>query len=1536
MRAKQGCSWAALFVVLGCLLTAVLAVSLFATGEAPLHDPRLTGIEPGPNYAFQPTTPITLSFDQPMEPTSVESAFLLSPAVPGTFHWNEDRTETTFVPSGTGYELGTRYTARLSAGAKAGTLPRMTNSAVEWWFSLPPLLEDKEPVGGGADMGAWPRLKVVFNYALNCEQTVSTFAITPAVAGALACYDRTITFRPTEPLAPDTRHTATLEHVHLEGDPSMRPGVVWRFRTAPRLRIVDVSPSGMDPLTDLWVPVAISFSRPVVEESVTSRFSLRAAGGAPLTGQQTWELNGARFVFVPDEPLYPATAYQITLLAGVYDELGFELEEPISVSVHTTLFVGIPSPSPEARNVRLDSAIRVPFTRGMDRASVEAGFSLTPTLEGAMSWEEDTLVFLPQGGLAPETAYQVALSAAVRDASGAPLAKSHLWAFVTEEFLADVDVPSGKPVLELRQPVAFSFALPMDRNSVRSALSIMPETQGEMTWTDDDRGVVFLPDPAWLPGTGYQVNLSGSARTKDGYQTLGEDRDWTFATGVAQVQFGKGPNLQVMDAAGDRTLQVWATGADVADLALYAITPTQFLDLYSSGFRGVGPEEERAVDFGASVPVAAWRDDMESLEAERHGMEGRPAQINLPGDVPPGLYVVTADPASDESGQLLIVLSHHALVLKRALAGTGSQAQAQVVAWDTKIGDGSPVVSSTVSLFERDGTLLAQTQTDGDGLAVLDVPGDPGPLLGLAELDGDWTVCGLSNEWTESGWWWWWSQPPAGSTYATYSYTDRPIYRPAQTVYFKDMIRADEDVSYTLPSPDLLVSVRLRDARDNIVSTQVLTTTQFGTVHGAFELADEPMLGIWNLETVVADQITRQPFKVEEYRKPEYSVTVSVPQSVYIHGEPISVTVDTGYYYGEPVAGADVILHAYPSYPDDYYGEQQTSFGYPLTSMEGRIDDQGRWAALVPTEDLFSRTSRARRIQLALEATVSDGSGQSVSSYETIAVLRTAQGLSLNMDRHGYRPEEEIPFSVWVLDRNGNPVDGIELATTVLGWDDRTTAHQGAVSDSTGEARFSLRLPEQGWYTLRVSGSDDNGREMSAEDYIWVYDPSGQAPWYQGQWGPDAPLTVSADRRTYAPGDVAQILVNTIKSGPALLTFERGQTRDAMAVDLISGTNLITFPVRSDYAPNIHVNVAQYGPVTDWWSEQSKPEAELHSASAEVYVPMPDRMLDVQLVPDQVAYGPGESAVFHIRVTDTAGQPVEAEVSLVVVDEAIYALAEDLSKDPFEVFYGPRPNLVRTYDSLRPTRWLWEEGPGLGGGDEEGSAPRRDFLDTAYWAPTVVTDERGEAIVTFDWPDNLTEWRALARAITADTRVGQATTSAVVSKEIVVRPSLPRFLVQGDVVTLTATIHNYTGQAVSATVDLDLEGPLVAWGAIEGDTQRQLVSVPVGGSTAVGFPVSAAEAGQALVAVQTTATYGGAKLAGRDAVKLPLSVYPLAIPEVTAHSGILEPARPTDTLTLTVPADAIDELSSLQIRVDSSVAPGLLDGLEYLVGYPYG
>ncbi len=1539
---------ALLFAVVACLVFASLAAVLILRGEVPVYAPRLTGFEPHPGSTFLPTTPITLAFDQPMEAASVEAAFSLEPPVAGTFDWSSDHTRVTFVPAGAGYETGTRYTARLAAGAEAAMFSRTTARAVEWRLSLPPLLQSSSPSAGAIDIGANPWLQAESNYPLDCPPTLKTFAIEPKIEGLLRCQERTVVFRPTSPLEPDRAYVASLAHLFLEGDPNPRPGVRWEFHTAPSLTIEEVDPVSQALVADPWSEVHILFNRPVVTDSLLPRFALLAEDGERLDGQVRWEAGGSAFVFQPDGPLLPESHYRFQLEAGVRDDLGFTLDQPLDVPFTTLGLLELPEPIPGTEGVALDTHLRIPFTRPMDKASVEAGLTFTPTLEGAVTWEGDTLVFVPRGGLASDTSYTVRLSPSVRDATGVPLSKRRQWPFSTEPFLLEAKVPSGRTVRQLQQPVELTFALPMDAGSVAAALSISPTTPGELLWSDDRRQATFQPEPAWHSGAEYQVLLSGRARTADGLQSLGQDVAWDFATAVAEVDFGLGPNVQVMDAAGPRAFQILLRGANVADFRLFPLTRAQLLELYNAGTTSVGHQEAAISATLGLTPTVAWREAVTPLDEAASLIGWSPVEGHLPGDLAPGLYLLSGGSKPGEALEetdrpLLIVLTRHALVLKRALAGSGSQSQAHVLAWATELGSGTPVVSATVQLYDRAGNILAEGTTDGQGLLALVLPGEPAPWLALAEAGGDLTVCGFGMEWSEGAWWGWGDLPDERPPYLTYGYTDRPIYRPGQLVHFKEWIRADDDASYRLPAPDLPVTVRLRDARDNIVATQALTPTAFGTVSGTIRLADETTLGTWHLETDVAGTVTHHPVQVEEYRKPEYEVIVSTPQRAFVQGEAVSVTVASTYYAGQATAGAEVVLRVYPAYAEEDYGEGALWFGAPLLWEEGVTDAAGRWTTALSTEGLFDPDGFDERLLLALEATVDYGGGQTVSSYQLVTVHRAGQGLSLLLERQGYEPGEEIPFGARLLDLDGRPLPGAELTARVLGWDDAEVAMGSTTTDETGHGHFTVSLAEQGWYRLVVVGTDRSGRPIAAEDRLWVHDPAGQAPQYQGRWGTEGALSVGADRPSYAVGDEARLVVHAAAPGPALLTLERGEIRYVQSLSLVSGTNLITLPIRADFAPNIHVRVNQFGPLAleAGRYELGLPDAELHTAITQLLVPLAGQQLTVTLETDRQSYAPGDEALLRLRVVDAKGQPVTAEVSLSVVDEAIFALAEDQSEDPFAAFYAPRPNLVRTLDSLRPTRWPFP-GWGTGGGEsEETGIPRRHFLDTAYWAPALVTDKNGEAVATLQLPDNLTEWRVLARAVTTDTLVGQATARLVTQQELIVRPALPPFVVAGDTVTLTAQIQNSLSEPLSATVRLSLEG--LALEADAGDGV-QVVHVPAGGSALVHWPALAewpagplAQAeGRASVSLSAVATQRGTRLAGRDAVEVTLPVYLPVVSEVTTFAGELTAARISETMTVTVPADALPGLSRLQINLAPSLLAGLLDGVEYLVDYPHG
>ncbi|MCI0477379.1 MAG: hypothetical protein L0Y55_14115, partial [Anaerolineales bacterium] len=309
-----------------------------------------------------------------------------------------------------------------------------------------------------------------------------------------------------------------------------------------------------------------------------------------------------------------------------------------------------------------------------------------------------------------------------------------------------------------------------------------------------------------------------------------------------------------------------------------------------------------------------------------------------------------------------------------------------------------------------------------------------------------------------------------------------------------------------------------------------------------------------------------------------------------------------------------------------------------------------------------------------------------------------------------------------------------------------------------------------------------------------------------------------------------------------------------------------------------------------------------------------------------------------IKTTDSTGKPVSAEVSLSVVDKAVLALAQTFGFDIREAFYGKRDLAVKTSQSLTVflARVNQREDFGGGGGGEEEA--RKTFPDIAYWNPTIVTDANGSANVEVKLPDNLTTWTAIANGVTAQTQVGKATGDTIVTKDLIVRPVLPRFLNVGDQATIGAIVRNSTERTQVVTVTL------TATNLVYGKQPNQPVldaaiyttTVAAGQSATVNWWVSVPNVpnkpNAPNVPISTTITIGARGETARDAVQLTIPIEPFGEKRIGTTAGQAD-FENTD-FTITIPKDAT--FATLKLSTSPSLAAGLIDSLEYLTGYPYG
>ena len=99
---------------------------------------------------------------------------------------------------------------------------------------------------------------------------------------------------------------------------------------------------------------------------------------------------------------------------------------------------------------------------------------------------------------------------------------------------------------------------------------------------------------------------------------------------------------------------------------------------------------------------------------------------------------------------------------------------------------------------------------------------------------------------------------------------------------------------------------------------------------------------------------------------------------------------------------------------------------------------------------------------------------------------------------------------------------------------------------------------------------------------------------------------------------------------------------------------------------------------------------------------------------------------------------------------------------------------------------------------------RRDFSETAFFYPTMLTDSTGSLVLQFTAPESLTKWKLLGLAHTKDLEYGLLEKELVTRKDLMVFPNSPRFVRQGDTVIFSAKIFNMADRDLSGSVKLDL------------------------------------------------------------------------------------------------------------------------------------
>ena len=779
-----------------------------------------------------------------------------------------------------------------------------------------------------------------------------------------------------------------------------------------------------------------------------------------------------------------------------------------------------------------------------------------------------------------------------------------------------------------------------------------------------------------------------------------------------------------------------------------------------------------------------------------------------------------------------------------------------------------------------------------------------------------------------------------GEHWLGYIYTDRPVYRPGHTVHFKGIVRQRGATSYIVPAGKAL-AVEIHDAEEKPIYRKTLTATANGTIRDDFALPVSAALGSYSIVVQAGDDSMAGSFEVEEYKKPEYEVRVTPTKARILQGQNAQAVIDSRYYFGEPVARAKLKYAVYRNRywlplwldsdedmpPDNGdaegndYGEEQ------IVDSEGQLDAEGKLTIDFPT----TVSDRKTDYRYHIEAHVTDEGKREIVGRGSVIATYGSFVVNASPDRYFYQPGGSAAITVEARDYDLKPVrTRIHVELFRWNWRQRSNTAGAALrsadvdtgADGTGIAQIAIP-PQGGSYRLRVSARTPEGREVEDFTSLWV---SGAGENDAGE-GNRKTVQLIPDKKTYRAGETAKVLIITGKPNtPVLVSIEGHDLRSHQVMRSPDATAILEVPVTAQDEPGI------------WVSAQYLRKGVMYQGTKNLKVPPVNHQLNVNIATDKPQYRPGDTAQYTVQVTGGDGKPAPgAELSLGVVDEAIYAIRPDTTQSPLAYFFSHDWNMVHTEDSLnfyfngeagkRRMRLASLRAPSRLAQLKPDSLVqpkiRKAFPDTAFWAADLVTDAAGRAQAKVEFPDSLTTWRATARGVTADTKVGAATAKTIVRKNLILRLAVPRFFVQGDEIMISALVHNYLTTEKTVRVSLDLKGLDV----LDGSTRD--VRVLPRGDARLDWRVRAQQVRNAVIT--------GKALSDEESDALELEL-PVNIPGVKlsqSRGGALAGGS-SAAFDLAFPARVQPGSRLLGIRISPSIAGSLFGALDYLTTFPYG
>ncbi len=1155
-------------------------------------------------------------------------------------------------------------------------------------------------------------------------------------------------------------------------------------------------------------------------------------------------------------------------------------------------------------------------------------------------------------------------------------------------------------VCRANQPIMFTFNNALDAKDFDAkTIKIDPKLDASIGVSGDSLTI----NGATKANTTYRVVIPASLRDQFG-QTLGKDETKSFKVGEptpALLQFAR-PLITTDPYAERPSVAVTSVGHETLKVDVYRVDPSQWIEY----------ERFRNRWDGESVPRFDWpRASSTTVTVDGGGRSITETVVDLAADLrgATGHVVVVASPTRTFSKK--DDLRHQnrptfVWVQATAIAVDAMATRNELIAWATNLQDGAPLPGVRIRLA----TTNNAADTDNDGLARVKltktryITATKGTDVALLPADwlGEWQAWKLTD--SVNG----------------FAFNDRGMYRPGEKVHIKGWFRRTygTDIAVKPLAAAKTATWSAHDSFGTELAHGEVTLSDSSAFDVSFDILNGAALGAAYFQASVNDgglgASAPAEFQIQEFRRPEFEVVTRAESAgPHLMTSPLTVAATGSYFSGGVLPNAPVTWQVTTS-AGSYTPPNRSQFTFGEARPYWMQDyGRGRLAGRRWSADSFEFSDRSqgccfpeRKLNNATYAGKTDSNGTHFLELNfdgekpDLPVTVSANAALEDVNRQMFGSNLELlvhPSKLYVglrstrqFVREGKPLDIEAIVTDIDGevvvgraftvtasrivsrfengeWKEvEVDQKRCEIKSSAKPVSCSVDAGIGGQYKISAVVTDDDGGKNRSEFTRWV---SG-AEAIPSREVTQESATVVPNQEQYRPGETAELLIIApFAAAEGLATISANNATTTQRFKLENGSALLKVAITNEQVRGVNVQIDLAGSTprvgNDGKADSRLPKRPAFAAAQiDLRVQPVDQTLKVTAVARDRVTTPGASGTVDVQVTQANGTAVgNADVAVVVVDEAILSLTGYKLADPIAAFYAQRSE-DRFVDYLRNTLVLANPdvfgvknrastpstvgatGGGTGLAEEQsrflsadaawlkrdsykpasretaqGIQERTNFDALALFSPTVRTDAQGVANVKFDLPDNLTRYRVMAVASDGAARFGGGESTLTARIPLQIRPSAPRFANFGDRFEFPVVVQNQTDAAVEADVVIETSNLTLT------GSHGQRVKVPANDRVEVRFGVATASAGTARYRV-TTASGANADSAGGD-----FPVYTPVTTEAFATYGVVDGgaiAQPLQT-----PTGVVPQYGGLEIDTSSTAMQALTDAVVYMEEYEY-